>query len=133
MASLNKILLIGNVGKDAELKYLANGTGKAEFSLAVNHRMKQGDEWKDQTEWFNVVLFGETAEKLGEHITKGKQLYLEGRIQTRSWEHEGQKHYRTEVIANSVQFLGKREDDGWGDGAKPVRKGKEKVDDELPF
>lgn len=126
MAGLNKVLLIGNAGKDAELRYTANGTAQAQFSLAVNNRRRGNDgNWEEQTEWFNVVLWREQAERLSQYITKGKQLYVEGRLQTRTWDDDqGQKHYRTEVIANTIQLLGSgRGEDGggsagggWGDG-----------------
>lgn len=132
MASLNKVMLIGNAGKDCDLRYMANGTAKAEFSLAVNNRRRTASgETEDQTEWFNIVLFAETAERLAQYITKGKPLYIEGRLQTRSWENDaGVKQYRTEVVANGVQLLGQREDgrDRSGDpeyvpaaGSSPIR------------
>lgn len=111
MASLNKVMLIGNAGKDAELRYLSSGTAQAQFSLAVNNRRRnQAGDWEDQTEWFNIVIWGDTAESVSQYITKGKQLYIEGRLQTRSWDDDqGVKHYRTEVIANVVQLLGSRD------------------------
>jgi single-strand DNA-binding protein len=126
MASLNKVMLIGNAGRDAELRYLASGTAKSEFSLAVNSRRRgQSGDWEDQTEWFNIVLFGDQAERVSQYITKGKQLYIEGRLQTRSWDDDqGAKHYRTEVIANQIQLLGSRGESGqsggggWGDGSE---------------
>ena len=114
MASLNKVLLIGNAGRDAELRYLANGTPQSLFSLAVNNRRKnkQTGEYEDETEWFNVIIFGDTAERISQYITKGKSIYVEGRLQTRTWDDDqGQKHYKTEVIAQSVQLLGSREGD----------------------
>ncbi|MCC7365485.1 MAG: single-stranded DNA-binding protein [Dehalococcoidia bacterium] len=126
MAGLNKVMLIGNAGKDAELRYTANGTAQAQFSLAVNSRRRApSGEWQEQTEWFNIVLWAESAERMSQYITKGKQLFIEGRLQTRTWDDDqGQKHYRTEVIANTVQFLGSRGSGdesgggggGWGDG-----------------
>lgn len=130
MGSLNKVLLIGNTGRDAEMRYLSTGTAKTEFSLAVSNRRRGASgEWEDQTEWFNVVLFGDTAERLSQYITKGKQLYIEGRLSTRNWDDDqGVRHYRTEVIANNVQFLDRRNagddgGDGWGDdgGGRPAR------------
>ena len=113
MASLNRVHLIGNAGKEAELKYTANGTATATFSLAVNNRRKGANgQYEDQTEWFNIVLFADTAEKLAQYITKGKSLYIEGRFQTRTWDNDqGVKQYRTEVIANQIQLLGSRDDD----------------------
>lgn len=118
MAGLNKVMLIGNAGRDAELRYTANGTAQAQFSLAVNsNRRNPSGEWEEQTEWFNVVLWREQAERVSQYITKGKQLYVEGRLQTRTWDDDqGQKHYRTEVIANTIQLLGSRGDQGGGGG-----------------
>ncbi len=132
MASLNKVMLIGNTGKDAELRYTANGTAQSAFSLAVNNRRKGASgEWEDATEWFNIILFGDQAERISQYITKGKPLYVEGRLQTRTWDDDqGQKHYRTEVIANRIELLGSRDGQGgsgagadWGDGSASVSRG----------
>lgn len=111
MASLNKVLLIGNCGRDGELRYTASGTAQLGFSLAVNNRRKsKSGEWEDSTEWFDVTMFGERAEKVGQYVRKGGSLYVEGRIQTRSWtDDQGVKHFRTEVIANELQLLGGKE------------------------
>jgi single-strand DNA-binding protein len=130
MASLNKVMLIGNAGKDAELRYTASGAARAEVPLAVNGRRKNGaGEWEEQTEWFNVVLFGETAERVSQYITKGKPVFIEGRVQTRTWDDDkGQKHYRTEVLANTVQLLGSRED-----GAPGFKKQEPQEAGDLPF
>lgn len=149
MASLNKVMLIGNSGRDAELRYTANGTAVADFSLAVNSRRRgAGGDWEDQTEWFNIVLFGNTAENLSQYITKGKQLYVEGRLQTRTWDDDqGVRHYRTEVIANQIQLLGGGRGDGGGGAGgnwdRPARRastvqeapfGDDDIDvDDLPF
>lgn len=132
MASLNKCMFIGNAGKDAELRYLSSGSAQSQFSLAVNSRHKnKAGEWEDQTEWVNVVLFGDTAEKVSQYITKGKQLFVEGRLQTRNWnDDQGVKHYRTEVIGNSVQLLGGKD----GDAPKSTRRNDKADDwDDLPF
>ena len=128
MASLNKVMLIGNVGKDAELRYLASGTPQAKFSLAVNRNFKGADgEWKEETEWFNIVVWAALAERISQNVTKGKQIYVEGRLSTHSWDDDqGVKHYMTEVIANDLKILERREagqggagggGDEWGDGA----------------
>lgn len=108
MASMAKVILIGNVGRDCELRYTASGSAMGAFSLAVNNRKKNNaGEWEDQTEWFNCTIFGDTAERISQFVVKGKQLYVEGRITMRSWtDDKGQKHERMEVIANSVQLLG---------------------------
>ncbi len=118
MASLNKVMLIGNAGRDAELRYTAGGTAVSDFSLAVNFRRRgqSGDaDWEDATEWFNVKLFGDQAERVSQYITKGKQLFIEGRLQTRNWDDDqGVRHYRTEVIANNLELLGSRGGEGGG-------------------
>lgn len=118
MASLNKVMLIGNAGRDAELRYLSSGTAQAQFSLAVNsNRRNQAGEWEEQTEWFNIVLWGDAAERTSQYITKGKSIYVEGRLQTRSWDDDqGVKHYRTEVIAQTVKLLDRREGGQGGGG-----------------
>ncbi len=146
MASLNKVMLIGNAGRDAELRYTANGTAQSQFSMAVNYRRKGASgDWEDATEWFNIVVFGDQAERTSQYITKGKQLYIEGRLQTRTWDDDqGVKHYRTEVIANQLLLLGSREGGSgggsgdWDDaGRKPVRfprgSGGDVEPDDLPF
>jgi single-strand DNA-binding protein len=126
MASLNKVMLIGNAGRDAELRYLANGTAQAQFSLAVNRNFRGPDgEWREDTEWFNIVAWRDLAERISQTVTKGKQLYVEGRLQTRSWDDDqGMKHYRTEVIAQTITLLGPRDAQGgggggWNDDAPP--------------
>jgi single-strand DNA-binding protein len=126
MASLNKVMLIGNAGKDAELRYLSSGTAQSQFSLAVNSRRRgQSGDWEEQTEWFNIVVWAEQAERISQYITKGKQVYVEGRLQTRTWDDDqGVKHYRTEVVAQTIQLLGGPRDSGeggggsWGDGSQ---------------
>ncbi len=131
MASLNKVMLIGNAGKDAELRYAASGTAMAQFSLAVNSRRRgQSGDWEDQTEWFNIIIFREQAERVSQYITKGKQLFVEGRLQTRTWDDDqGVKHYRTEVVANNVVLLGSgagRDSGGgddWGGGGGGASRG----------
>ena len=145
MPSLNVVHLIGNLGKDAELRYLATGLAKAEFSLAINYGKKKPDgTWDNQTEWVNIVLFGDYADRLAQHLTKGRMVYISGRISTNSWQSDdGQKHYRTQVIADTVKILDKREgagggnSGGWGDGSQPVRKAPPRQSspdiDDLPF
>ena len=106
---VNKVILLGNVGRDPELKSLPSGQAVANFSLATSRRWKdKGGERQEQTEWHNVVAFGRTAEVISQYVSKGSKLYVEGRIQTRSWDDKqsGEKKYRTEIVADSVQFLG---------------------------
>ncbi len=108
MVSLNKVLLIGNVGRDPEMRYTANGTAQTSFSVAVNRNWRDSSgEWKEETEWFNIVTWRELAERLAQSVTKGKQVYVEGRVQTRTWDDDqGVKHYRTEIIAQDIKLLG---------------------------
>jgi single-strand DNA-binding protein len=113
--SVNKVILIGNLGKDPEVKYTPQGTPVAKITLATNERFKdKSGEWQDRTEWHNVVLWQRLAEIAGEYLKKGGKVYIEGRLQTRSWDDKtsGQKKYMTEVVANDLVLLG-----GRGEGA----------------
>jgi single-strand DNA-binding protein len=118
---LNKVLLIGNLGKDPEMRSLPSGQPVASFTLATSRRWRDKNGQKqEQTEWHQIVIFGKQAEIAGQYLTKGKQIYVEGRIQTRSWDDRtsGEKKYRTEIICDNFQMLGSR---GGGDfeGAGP--------------
>lgn len=108
MASgVNKVILVGNLGKDPEVRYVQSGNAVCTLRLAVTERRKDGDGWKDHTEWMDVVTFGKTAENAGQYLQKGRQIYVEGRLQTRQYkDKEGNERYRTEVVANQVLFLG---------------------------
>lgn len=104
--SVNKVILIGNLGKDAETKFTPSGMANTKFSIATVRRWKdKSGEWKEETDWVNVVMWGNEA--LGQYLKKGKQIYAEGRIQTRSYEaKDGTKRYSTEVVADNVILLG---------------------------
>jgi single-strand DNA-binding protein len=107
--SVNKVILVGHLGKDAETKFTPGGTSMTKFTLATNRRWKdqQTGEWKDDTDWHNIVLW--RAENLANYLTRGKQVYVEGRLQTRSYDDkDGKKQYRTEVVAEDVILLGGR-------------------------
>lgn len=109
--SLNRVQLIGNLGKDPEVKYTPQGTPVAKITIATNERFKdKGGEWQDRTEWHNVVLWQRLAEIAGEYLKKGGKVYIEGRLQTRSWDDKqsGQKKYMTEVVASDLILLGGR-------------------------
>ena len=109
--SVNKVILIGNLGKDPEVKYTPQGTPVAKLTIATNERYKDKDgQWQDRTEWHNVVLWQRLAEIAGEYLKKGGKVYIEGRLQTRSWEDKqtNQKRYMTEVVANDLVLLGGR-------------------------
>jgi single-strand DNA-binding protein len=115
MKSVNKVILIGNLGKDPEVKYTPQGTPVAKITLATNERFKGKDgQWQDRTEWHNVVLWQRLAEIAGEYLKKGGKVYIEGRLQTRSWDDKqtGQKKYMTEVVANDLVLLGGRGEGG---------------------
>lgn len=119
--SLNKVQLIGHLGKDPELRYTSTGQAVATFSLATNERKKKpnSDEWEDFTEWHNIVAWGRTAEIASEYLNKGKQAYIEGRLQTRSWDDQnGVKRYTTEIVASDLILLsgGRGESSG---GSRP--------------
>jgi single-strand DNA-binding protein len=108
MAGVNKVILIGNLGKDPELRYTPSGQAVATFSLATTERRNdKNGQRKETTEWHNIVVFGKTAEIVNQYLKKGRSCYLEGKITTRSWDdRDGNKKYKTEIIANTVQFLG---------------------------
>jgi len=109
--SVNKVILIGNLGKDPEIKYTPSGVPVAKFSLATNERYKdKSGEWQDRTEWHNIVAWQRLAEIVGEYVKKGSKIYVEGRLQTSSWEDKqsGEKKYRTEIIAQDLVLLGGR-------------------------
>ncbi|HSU19364.1 MAG TPA: single-stranded DNA-binding protein [Acidobacteriaceae bacterium] len=115
---VNKVILLGNVGKDPEIRTTQGGMNVASFSLATAERTKdQAGNWTDKTEWHNLVAFGRTAEIVRDYVKKGSQLYIEGKIQTRSWDDKesGQKKYRTEIIVNEMNLLGGR-GEGAGEG-----------------
>lgn len=105
--SVNKVILLGRLGQDPELKYTQNSTAVCNLSVATTYKSKD----KETTEWTRVVSFGKTAELCSQYLSKGRQAYVEGRLQTRSWEDkDGNKKYATEVIADKVQFIGGKED-----------------------
>lgn len=115
--SVNKVILIGNLGKDPEVKYTPSGVPVAKLTLATNERYKdKSGEWQERTEWHNVVLWQRLAEIAGEYLKKGGKVYIEGRLQTRSWDDKqtNQKRYMTEVVASDLVLLGGR-GEGTGD------------------
>jgi single-strand DNA-binding protein len=123
--SLNRVQLIGNLGKDPEVKYTPQGTPVAKLTIATNERFKdKAGEWQDRTEWHNVVLWQRLAEIAGEYLKKGGKVYIEGRLQTRSWDDKtsGQKKYMTEVVGSDLILLGGRgEGSGGGDSSGSSR------------
>ena len=117
MASVNKVILIGNLGKDPEVRYAANGSAICNITLATSRvsKDKTSGERQEQTEWHRVVFFDRLAEIAGEYLKKGKSIYVEGRLQTRKWtDKEGVERYSTEIVANELTMLGGREGGGGG-------------------
>ena len=109
--SVNKVILVGNVGKDPEVKYSPSGTPIAKFSLATNERFKdRRGEWQDRVEWHTIVAWQRLAEIVGEFVATGSKVYIEGKLQTSSWEdrQSGQTRYRTEIVARDLVLLGSR-------------------------
>ena len=116
--SVNKVILLGNLGKDPEVKYTPSGMAIARFTLATNERFKDKEgNWQDKTEWHNLVAFQRTAEIVGEYLKKGRTVYIEGKLQSSSWEDKetGQKKYKTEIIVNDLVLIGGGQREG-GEG-----------------
>ena len=130
MVSYNRVILMGNLTRDPELRYTPQGTPVATFGLAVNRRFRQGEEQREETCFVDVVAFGRQAELVGEYLTKGRLALVEGRLQYRTWEGEdGVKRSKHEVVAQAVQFMprsGERADAGLPEGSPPG-------DDDIPF
>ncbi len=122
--SVNKAILVGNLGKDPELRYTPSGTAVCTFSLATTDRFKnkQGEQ-QERTEWHNIVVWAGLAEICGKYLTKGKQIYIEGRIQNRSYDdRDGNKRYITEIVANEMQMLSRAGEQGGGGGGRRRRR-----------
>jgi len=122
MASVNRVILVGNLGRDPELRYIPSGQAVANFTLATNDRWrdKEGNN-QERTEWHRIVVWGKTAENCAQYLQKGRSVYIEGRLQTRDWEDkEGNKRQTTETIAQTVQFLGGRGGAGGESGGGPI-------------
>lgn len=146
--SLNKCMIIGNLGRDPEMRYTPSGQPVTQFTVAVNRNYKnQAGEWQEETEWFRIVAWGPLAERTAEYLRKGRKVYVEGRLQTRQWEgQDGQKRYTTELIANTVTPLDPRpRDEAAGEGVAPPTPGRARPEqaeappgefpdlDDLPF
>ena len=131
MANLNKVMLIGNVTRDPELRYIGSGTAVLDLGLAVNRRSKgQNGEFKEEVTFVTVTIWGKTAENCAEYLSKGRQALVEGRLQQRSWETpDGQKRTKYEVVAERVQFVGARKETAASE-EEPPRPAEE---EEVPF
>ncbi|TMH03436.1 MAG: single-stranded DNA-binding protein [Betaproteobacteria bacterium] len=154
MASVNKVILVGNLGRDPETRYTTGGEAVTNISIATTDTWKdKSGEKQERTEWHRVAFFGKLAEIAGEYLKKGSQVYVEGRLQTRKWQDkEGQDKYTTEIIADRMQMLGSRSGSGGGDaperatstagasasassrsGGAPAKKNVDDLDDDIPF
>jgi single-strand DNA-binding protein len=140
MAGLNKVMIIGNLGKDPEMRYLPSGSPVTNFTMAVSRRWNSREgEQREETEWFSVQCFDKLAETANEYLQKGKQVYIEGRLRTHSWDDKntGEKKYRTEVVATNMVLLGSRGEPGMGEMDRSQRSAVpsgENLDfDNMPF
>ena len=144
MASINKVILIGNLGKDPELRFMPNGDAVCNFSVATTEGWKDKNGQKqEKTEWHNIVIYRKLAEVAGEYLKKGRPVYLEGRLQTRKWQDkEGNDRYTTEVVCDTMQMLGTKEANSGIADEEKLQKAKtqenfdggfEAMEDDIPF
>jgi len=146
MASVNKVILVGNLGKDPELKYTPSGVAVCTFSLATTDKWTDRDgNRQEKTEWHNIKIWRKQAEIAAEYLKKGRQVYIEGRIETRSWEQDGQKKFMTEILVDRFQMLGTKGDSEGGSrrsaqsdqepSGSPDEEPRDEMteDDDLPF
>ena len=135
MANLNKVQIIGRLGQDPEMRFTANGRAVSTFNVAVNRNYTTQDgERREETEWVRVVAWAKLAELVSQYLTKGRQVYVEGRLQTRQWDDkEGQRRYTTEVVAQDVQFLDRADGAAFNDSAPADSFGGSTEADDLPF
>ena len=144
MAGINKVIIVGRLGRDPEMRYTPDGTAVANFSVATSEEWKDKNtgEKKERTEWHRIVAWRRLGEICGEYLSKGRQVYVEGKLQTRSWEQDGVKRYSTEIVATDIQFLGGRDDTGGGrsagrgqsaDPGYPEPPMANTQDDDIPF
>ncbi len=142
MSGINKVILIGRLGRDPEVRYTPDGAAIANFSIATSEEWKDKatGEKKERTEWHRIVAFRKLGEICGEYLSKGRQVYIEGRLQTRSWEKDGVTRYSTEIVASDVQFLGGRDSANSGGQSlntqasdTPKSSGSGTIGDDIPF
>lgn len=119
MASYNRVVLVGNLTRDVELRYTPSGTAVTDISLAVNERVKRNDQWIEEANFFDVTLWGRTAEVAGEYLSKGSSILIEGRLKQDRWEQDGQKRSKIKVIGERMQMLGSRGGGGGKSGNAP--------------
>jgi single-strand DNA-binding protein len=121
MASYNRVILVGNLTRDPELRYIPSGTAVSDIGLAVNDRIKRGEQWVDETTFVDITLWGRTAEIANEYLSKGSPVLIEGRLKLDRWEKDGQKFSKLKVIGDKLQMLGSRGEGGGGGGGGAPR------------
>src|SRR5580658_8024230 len=121
--SVNKVILVGNLGRDAELTFTPSGQALSKTTLATSRKWqdKSSGEWQEETDWHNLVIWGKTAENLTQYLLKGRTIYVEGRIKNRSWEKDGVKHYATDIVVEDVVLVGNKGDAPAGGGGEVSR------------
>ncbi len=130
MASFNKVMLMGNLTRDPELRYTANGSAVANFGLAMNRKYKVGDELKEEVCYVEITVWGRQGENCAEYLSKGRPAFVEGYLKFSTWESDGQKRNKLEVVANTVQFLGSRSD---SQGDSSTGQAPMSDEDDVPF
>jgi single-strand DNA-binding protein len=120
MADINHVVLVGRLTRNAELKYTNNGSAVSKFSIAINQRRKKEEQWVDEAHFFDIVLWGKTAESLNQYLVKGKQVGIEGQLRQNRWEQEGQARSKVEIFATNVMLLGGGGGGGGGRSASPA-------------
>jgi len=141
MASINKAIIVGHLGKDPEVRYTSSERAVCSFSVATSESWKKDGEKQERTEWHNITAFGKLAEICGEYLTKGKLVYIEGQIRTEKYEKDGETRYSTKIIADTMKMLGGGKGDGEERKSKPKAEtakegeddGQREFDDDIPF
>jgi len=119
MADINRVILVGRLTRDAELKYTTSGQAVCKFSVAVNRRRKNGDQWEDEANYFDVVLWGRQGEALNQYLTKGKSVGVDGELRQDRWQQDGQNRSKIEIVAGNIQLLGGSTGAGGGNSGQP--------------
>ena len=127
MADVNHVILIGRLTRDSELKYTTGGTAVCKFAMAVNKRRKQGEQWVEEANFFDIVLWGSSGESINQYLVKGKQVAVDGELRQNRWEQDGQSRSKVEIVANNVQLLG-----GGNQQAAPANQASHAQDDGVP-
>lgn len=126
---MNKVIIVGTLGKNPEVKFLESGKAMCNLSIATSESVKNGDNWEKKTEWHNVTIWGKRAESAAQYLSKGCKVSVEGKLQTRSWEKDGKKQYKLEVIASEVEFLTMSKNEEGQQGVVPSAPSQE----DIPF